>query len=65
MSEYAIAARLATGNRVAIDTMLKDRDYNGVVNTSFLDAEAAIRFGEAVAAMGRAALASDQNSHSR
>lgn len=59
MTEYAIAAR-QVGSRVAIDTMVKDADYNGVVNTSYLDAEAAIRFGERVAAMGRAALTEKQ-----
>jgi hypothetical protein len=63
MTKYAIAAsreRLPNGHlgpRVVIETMLADADYNGIVNASYLDAEAAIRFGLAVAAMGRAAMA--------
>lgn len=52
MTEYVIAAR-REGSRVAIDTMLLDADYRGILNTSYLDAESAIRFGEAVAAWGR------------
>jgi hypothetical protein len=62
MTEYAIAAsreRLPNGHlgpRVVIETMLRDSEYTGTVNFSYLDAEAAIRFGDAVAAMGRAAM---------
>ncbi len=52
MTGFSIAAH-REGARVAIETLVDDPDYRGVASTSYLDAEAAIRFGEALVAMGR------------
>ena len=55
MTEHAISARIE-GERVAIETIVDDPDYKGVLNTTYLDAEAAIRFGKGVIRRGRVAL---------
>jgi hypothetical protein len=55
MTEQAISARI-DGDRIAIDVVVDDPDYRGTANTSYLDAEAAIRLGEGLARLGRAVL---------
>lgn len=56
MTHSSIAAH-REGQLVAIETLISDADYKGIANTSYLDAEAAIRLGEALAAWGRQILA--------
>lgn len=64
MSDNAIAAR-REGARVAIEIVEVGGEYGDVLTTQYLDAEAAIRFGEGVAAIGRAARESALNAYSR
>ena len=52
MTENSIAAR-RDGELVAIETVVDDTDFRGVANTSYLDADAAIRFGQGLVALGR------------
>ncbi len=56
MTEHTMLCR-REGTRVAIDTLVEDKDYQGVVNTSYIDPLAAIRVGEALVRMGREILA--------
>lgn len=41
------------GDKAAIASIIDDPDFEGVVNTTLLDAEAAIAIGEALVAIGR------------
>jgi hypothetical protein len=45
------------GNFVALDNVINDADYKGVVQTTWLEPQTAIDVGEAMAAIGRAILA--------
>jgi len=56
MPDHAIAAR-PEGDRIAIEVVEIGGEYGEVLTTQYLDAESAIRFGEGLAAMGRAIMA--------
>lgn len=52
MAEHAIAAR-REGDLIAIEDVEVGGEYGEVLTTQYLDADGAIRFGEALAALGR------------
>lgn len=54
MTEHAISARIE-GESIAIETIIDDPDYKGLLNTSYIDADAAIRLGQGLVRLGRLA----------
>ncbi len=52
MTDQAISVR-RDGAHVVIEDIEATKDYRGVLKAIVMDADAAIRFGDAVAALGR------------
>ncbi len=52
MTEYAIAARLEV-DRVALEVIEVGGEYGEVLNTLYIEAAAAVRFGEGLIRLGR------------